>query len=204
MTEADARAWIEQRFGADATARVTRFAEQVVLESEQQNLIAKSTLGSIWARHILDSAQLIPHAGAVDAATRWLDIGSGAGFPGVIVALLTPAQVTLVEPRRRRAEFLAAALDDVPNASVLTAKVEAITASPQHVITARAVATVDELLRATRHVADISTRYVLPRGRSVHVELESARQGWHGLFHVEPSITDAESGILIAEKVRIR
>ncbi|WP_298671098.1 RsmG family class I SAM-dependent methyltransferase [uncultured Sphingomonas sp.] len=204
MTESDARAWIEQRFGLEATARVARFAEQVIRESERQNLIARSTLDTIWSRHLLDSAQLIPLAGTIGADTRWLDIGSGAGFPGVIVALLTDARVTLVEPRRRRADFLAEALADAANAVVLTAKVEAISVEPQRIVTARAVAPVYDLFRATRHVADISTRYILPRGRSVHVELESARQGWHGLFHVEPSITDAESGILIAEKVRIR
>ncbi|WEK44522.1 MAG: class I SAM-dependent methyltransferase [Candidatus Sphingomonas colombiensis] len=204
MTEADAKAWIEQRFGPDATARIARFAEQVIRESELQNLVARSTLETIWSRHLLDSAQLIPLAGSIDTETRWLDVGSGAGFPGVIVALLTGARVTLVEPRRRRAEFLMEALADAPNAVVLTAKVEAISVEPQQIVTARAVATVFDLLRATRHVTDISTRYILPRGRSVHVELESARQGWHGLFHVEPSITDAESGILIAEKVRIR
>ncbi|QKR99104.1 16S rRNA (guanine(527)-N(7))-methyltransferase RsmG [Sphingomonas sp. CL5.1] len=204
MTEADARAWIEQRFGQEATARVAHFADQVARESEYQNLIARSTLDSIWSRHILDSAQLIPLAGKVDAATRWLDIGSGAGFPGVVVALLTPAQVTLVEPRRRRVDFLSETLTNTPNATVLLAKVEAISVEPQQIISARAVAPVLELLRATRHLADISTRYILPRGRSAHAELESARRGWHGLFHVEPSITDAESGILIAEKVRIR
>lgn len=204
MTEAEARDWIAQRFGAETTARVARFAEQVALESEHQNLVARSTLDAIWSRHLLDSAQLIPLAGPIDATTRWLDVGSGAGFPGVVIALLTPAQVTLVEPRRRRADFLSAALAESSNATVLTAKVEAVPTSQQHVISARAVATVDDLFSATRHVADISTRYILPRGRSVHAELESARLGWHGLFHVEPSITDAESGILIAEKVRIR
>lgn len=204
MTEGEAKTWIEQRFGADTIARIERFAAQVVEESERQNLIARSTLDSIWARHILDSAQLIPFGGRIDAATRWLDIGSGAGLPGAIVALLTPAQVTLVEPRRRRAEFLAEALRDAPNAKVLASKVEAVEVPTQHVISARAVAPVNELLRATRHLTDISTRYIFPRGRSVHVELESARLGWHGLFHVEPSITDAQSGILIAEEVRIR
>lgn len=204
MTENDARGWIEHHFGAEATERVARFADRVIAESEQQNLIARSTLDAIWARHVLDSAQLIPLAGRVDEATRWLDIGSGAGFPGAIVALLLPAQVTLVEPRRRRADFLADALSGAPNATVVTAKIEGAKLPPQQIVSARAVAPVDELLRATRHVTDISTRYILPRGRTAHVELESARRGWHGLFHVEPSITDAESGILIAEKVRMR
>ena len=204
MTEQDARDWVAARFGPSATERVARFADQVIAESGNQNLISRSTLETIWSRHILDSAQLIPLAGDIGSETRWLDIGSGAGFPGVVVALLTQAQVTLVEPRRRRVDFLSAALADAPNAAILTARVEAVSLPLQHIISARAVAPVDDLLRATRHVTDISTHYILPRGRSVHSELESARRGWHGLFHVEPSITDAESGILIAEKVRIR
>lgn len=204
MTEDKARGWIERRFGNEACARVGRFAERVIEESERQNLIARSTLAHIWGRHILDSAQLIEHAGAIDGKTHWLDVGSGAGFPGAIIALLTPAIVTLVEPRRRRAEFLSEALADVSTVHIVTAKVETIQIAAQDIVTARAVATVDELLRATRHVTNISTRYILPRGRSVQAELETVHRGWHGLFHVEPSITDPDSGILIAEKVRIR
>lgn len=204
MTEDDAQAWIAQRFGAAAAARVAGFVGQVVAESSRQNLVSRASIDSIWARHVVDSAQLIALAREANAATRWLDVGSGAGFPGAIVALLTPAAVTLVEPRRRRAAFLADALRDIAGATVIAARVEAFAGPPQHVISARAVAPAVDLLDATRHLADISTCYILPRGRSAATELESARLRWHGLFHVEPSITDAESGILIAEKVRHR
>ena len=84
-----------------------RIAAYVALLREgaaQQNLIAPSTLETIWERHVLDSAQLVrfePHPGA-----SWADIGSGAGLPGVIIALLTEGPITLIEPRRLRAEFL--------------------------------------------------------------------------------------------------
>ena len=73
-------------------------------ESERQNLVSAATLDHIWDRHILDSAQLLrfePGSGA-----SWVDIGSGAGLPGIVIACLTDGPVTLVEPRRLRADFL--------------------------------------------------------------------------------------------------
>ena len=81
--------------------RLTAFVERLKSASRTQNLIAASTLEDIWHRHILDCAQLVrfePQPGA-----SWVDIGSGAGLPGIVVAALTEGPVTLVEPRRLRA-----------------------------------------------------------------------------------------------------
>jgi 16S rRNA (guanine527-N7)-methyltransferase len=106
VTEDDAKAWVADRFGAAGAAAMACLADIVLNETRQQNLIAPSTIDSIWSRHIVDSAQLIGFADG-ESRGRWIDIGSGAGFPGLVVAALTEREVWLVEPRKRRAAFLA-------------------------------------------------------------------------------------------------
>ena len=192
MTEEDARAWIGARFGDIGVARMAALAELVTIESGHQNLIAPSTIPTIWARHIVDSAQLIAFADEVRG--EWLDIGTGAGFPGLVVAALTDRLVHLVEPRRRRADFLdaaTAALGIGERVTVWASKVETVNAQGA-VISARAVASLDSLFASASHCSTADSIWMLPKGRSAREEVASARQTWHGVFHVEQSITDPE------------
>ncbi|UVO50985.1 16S rRNA (guanine(527)-N(7))-methyltransferase RsmG [Sphingomonas sp. SUN019] len=205
MTEDEARQWIAHSFDTSVAKRIEGFVDAVVVESTNQNLVARSTLDTIWQRHVVDSAQLLSLA--TDAKGRWIDIGTGAGFPGMIVSLITEAPTILIEPRRKRAEFLAAFVDRAGLAKQITisaARAEVTKSKPAATISARAVASVSEIFAMSRHLADNGTRYLLPRGRSIVDELENAKAGWHGMFHVEPSMTDPESGILVASRVRPR
>jgi len=181
--------------------RIEAFVELLTTAAAEQNLIARSTLDGIWERHILDSAQLVrfePHAGA-----SWLDIGSGAGLPGLVVALLVEGPVTLVEPRRLRADFLSHATEKLGLSDRVTvdqAKVERL-AGRFDVITARAVASLPRLLEISSHLSTKKTVWVLPKGRSARTELAEAQQAWQGAFHVERSATDADSYIVVADGV---
>jgi 16S rRNA (guanine527-N7)-methyltransferase len=204
VTEDEARGWIEERHGAAGVDAMARLAALVRDEATRQNLIAPSTLDEIWTRHIVDSAQLIPLADA--SAGTWLDIGTGAGFPGLVVAALTDRSIWLVEPRKRRADFLSACCDALGVASrttVVTGKVERIEVQAA-VISARAVASLWELLAAAAHCSTWNTLWLLPKGRSAREEIASAQQSWHGVFHVERSVTDPESLIVIAKEVTRR
>ena len=177
-----------------------RFATLLVDENQRQNLVAKSTLEDLWRRHIDDAAQLVAH----DArSATWLDIGSGAGLPGIVIAILTGNPMVLVEPRRLRADFLQRVVDDLElDATVIHSKVETIRRPPVDIITARAVASVDRLFEMALHLSHNGTRWVLPKGKSAHLELEEAKKTWQGDFRLEPSRTDPDAQILIASRVR--
>ena len=170
--------------------------------NERQNLVAAATLGSLWERHILDSAQLArfePRPGS-----SWVDIGSGAGLPGVVLACLIGGPVTLVEPRRLRSEFLQTVILELGlSATVIGAKAERV-AGTFDVITGRAVASLSKFIDLSSHLSTKNTVWVLPKGRNAQSELAEAERTWQGVFHVEHSVTDADSRIIVGTGVRAR
>lgn len=182
--------------------KLAAFAEELRAESKRQNLVSAATLDCLWERHILDSAQLVryePQPGAT-----WADIGSGAGLPGIVIACLVSGPVTLVEPRRLRAEFLHRLVDRLNvDAAVIGSKAERVRGL-YDVITARAVASLPELLRISHHLSTGKTVWALPKGRGAEKELAEARRTWQGVFHVEQSVTDPDSYIVVATGVRAR
>ena len=184
--------------------RIEQFAALLIAENERHNLVARSTIPDLWQRHIADAAQLPAFA---PARGSWLDIGSGAGLPGVVIAILTGAPMLLVEPRRLRADFLrrtADTLDLGPNVAVIQSKIETVRHLPVDIITARAVASIDRLFAIAGHLSHKGTIWILPKGKSAKLELDEARRTWQGDFRLEPSRTDPDAQILIASRVRRR
>ena len=181
--------------------RLQSYVAILTAESKRQNLIAPSTLASAWDRHVLDSAQLVRFSSSEEAS--WVDIGSGGGLPGIILAILSRGQITLIEPRRLRAEFLVSAIDQLglsERVNVECAKSERV-AGTFDVITGRAVASLDEFLGISHHLSKDGTTWVLPKGRSAQSELAQAKLNWHCDARVEQSSTDPESQILVLTKV---
>ena len=178
------------------------FVAILTAENQRQNLVSASTLDQVWDRHILDSAQLVrfePRAGS-----SWLDVGSGAGLPGVVVACIVQGPVTLAEPRRLRSDFLHKVVESLDlNAKVVPARAERMEGS-YGVITARAVASLPQLLKISAHLSTRKTVWALPKGRNAERELAEARKAWQGEFRVEPSVTDDESFIVVGTEVRAR
>ena len=171
-------------------------------EAKRQNLVSAATIESLWDRHILDSAQLVrfePQSGA-----RWVDIGSGAGLPGIVIACLVEGPVTLIEPRRLRADFLHNVCESLDlEVDVIATKAERAQGE-YDVITARAVTRLTKLLEISAHLSTRKTVWALPKGRSAEQELAEARKTWQGVFHVEQSVTDAESFIVVATGVKAK
>jgi 16S rRNA (guanine527-N7)-methyltransferase len=182
--------------------KLEAYAALLKEESTRQNLVSALTLGELWERHILDSVQLVrfePHH-----ESRWVDVGSGAGLPGIVVACLVDGPVNLIEPRRLRAEFLHKVCESLRlNATVFAGRVERAEGN-YDVITARAVAPLTELLKISAHLSTRNTVWALPKGRSAERELVEARRSWQGAFHVEQSVTGVDSKIVVATEVRAR
>lgn len=184
--------------------RIEAYCRRLEAEAARQNLISASTLDALWERHILDSAQLLrfePKAGA-----SWIDVGSGAGLPGIVLAVMVEGPVTLVEPRRLRAEFLERTVESLGlgvRVSVAAMKVERMTGRFD-AITGRAVAPLDRFLGFSHHLSTENTVWVLPKGRSAESELAEARRTWQCEASVEPSLTDPESRILVLTRVGVK
>jgi 16S rRNA (guanine527-N7)-methyltransferase len=171
-------------------------------ESERQNLISSSTSGDIWNRHIVDSIQLMKFS----QPGTWMDLGTGAGFPGLVIAIFNPGPIVLVEERRLRHEFLSRAVAELElqNVTVIGGRVEQALTFNAEVITARAFAPLEKIFSLAHRFSTPKTRWILPKGRKANEELESVRTTWHGDFRLEPSVTDPTSSIIIAENVTPR
>lgn len=203
MTEDEARAWLQAQFDVsrETWARLETYAAMLLEESERQNLIADSTWKNLWTRHIVDSAQLLLHAPRVGEEQRalWIDLGSGAGLPGLVVAILSGYDVLMIEMRRKRAEFLeevVAALG-LGNARVFCGKTErAQMARPAAVISARAYAPIERLIPSALHLTDFSTIWLLPKGQNHQNELAIAQRLWQCDVSAEQSVTAPDSAIL--------
>ena len=201
------RARLEECFGdsvsRETVDRLLEYRRLILEENHRQNLVSKESAQQIDERHLLDSAQLVRFR--PDAET-WVDIGSGPGLPGLVIAILTSSHVTLVEPRPRRTEFLeraAGLLGLSSRVHVITAKAGAVT-STFDAITGRAVASLDKFLALSHHLSTEKTRWVLPKGRNAARELEQARNTWHIDGRIEPSLTDSDAGIVIIDRAERR
>jgi 16S rRNA (guanine527-N7)-methyltransferase len=196
------REWVQQRFDVprETMERLDRFVALLREENSRQNLVSAASLGQLWSRHIADSAQLLRFAPSPSAS--WIDLGSGGGFPGLIVATLHRGPVALVEERKLRVDFLhraAEALGVTPE--IVGSKVERAVARPFDVISARAFAPLPRLLSLGTAFSTTKSLWVLPKGRNACSELEALDSSWQGDFRLEPSLTDVDARIIVAAGV---
>lgn len=200
-SEEEARAYIDRRWGGEALKRCQRLVDALRAENERQNLVSRTTLPHVWLRHVADSAQLLELSG--DGTSRWLDVGSGAGFPGLVVAALRPdIDMVLLEPRRKRVEWLHAMADalDLTRCRVVQAAAKAYRANPHpDVISARAVAELGELLAMTGHLRARDTVCLFPKGAGAEDELDRLTSDARArcVFHVKHSLTSPDARIIV-------
>ncbi|RME63194.1 MAG: 16S rRNA (guanine(527)-N(7))-methyltransferase RsmG [Alphaproteobacteria bacterium] len=181
-------------------------AHAAVLQAWQPrlNLVGRSTLGDLWRRHMLDSAQLFPLLPGDPAALALLDMGAGAGFPGLVLAAMGAGHVHLVESDARKAAFLRAAVRAMGlggAVSVHQTRLQDLAPWPVDVVTARALAPLDSLLRWSHPFAQPGTLWIFPKGRSVERELTAARACWKMRAVLRPSLSDASGRILLISEV---
>lgn len=207
-SEEDARAFVSERCDNPALLRLENLVAMLAAENARQNLVSAASLGSVWQRHLADSAQLLDHVPRgtrelMDGGTGvWVDLGSGAGFPGLVIAAMRPGwRVVLVESRKRRIEWLHMAVSalSLPECEVEGRKVEQVPAFAAAVISARAFAPLARLLPLARRFSTSDTLWLLPKGRSAAQEVNELPNDLHTMFHVEHSVTDADSGIVVGK-----
>ncbi len=180
--------------------KLERYEALLVKWNKKINLVSSSTIGDLWHRHFADSAQL--WGLAPGSASLWLDFGSGAGFPGLVCAILAEGddadlKVVLVESDQRKAAFLMTVARDLDlHVSVISKRIENAEIMRSDVITARAVAALPLLLQyAEPHRRD-STVLLFPKGNTYESELTAATKNWHIDVEAFKSITDFGSVIL--------
>ena len=197
--ETDSRDYVAARCDSQAMERLKAFIGMLVAENKQQNLVAAATLDSVWRRHIADSAQLLDLVPEVSRGT-WMDLGSGAGFPGLVIAIMRPDfHVKLVESRRLRSDWLSRCVDDLKldRCIVYASRAETIPAQEVDVLSARAFAPLPKTLAIGKSFSTADTAWLLPKGRSAAQEVADLPLSLRKMFHVEQSISDPHSGIVV-------
>jgi 16S rRNA (guanine527-N7)-methyltransferase len=162
------------------------------------NLIGPSTVPVLWRRHVVDSAQLMPLI--APASRRLVDAGSGAGFPGLVLAILGAKGVELVESSAKTCAFLAEAVRaSGVEAQVINARVESLPPAAADTVTARAVAPLARLVGLVIRQIGPTTRCIFPKGAGVEAELTAAYKMWRMTATTVPSHTEPRSRIVIIE-----
>lgn len=204
MTEDEAQAWIRANFDVsrETWERLELFIALLREEMLLQNLISKSSADLMWSRHVVDSAQLLLLAPKPEGEMIWLDLGTGAGFPGMVVAILSNYQVRMVESRKRRCEFLNKVVEKIQiddHSSVLHDRLEQVDSFSVDVISARAFAPLDRLIALSHRFSTENTVWLLPKGKNAVRELKGLSPKRQKMFHVEHSLTDPSAGILVGK-----
>lgn len=198
QSEDEARTFVANRCGAKAFSNLEELASRLSSANEKQNLVSRRSLNDLWLRHIADSAQLADHVPR--ETTPWLDLGTGAGFPGLVLAIMQPDRpFSLVESRKLRAQWLTATVEAlrVQNCKVLALDVGSVSRFDAAVISARAFAPLNRLVAQSARFSTAATRWVLPKGRSAAQEVEALPAPLRSMFHVKQSVTAKEAGIVL-------
>ena len=183
----------------ETLTRLEQFADLVREWNPRINLVSEGTLPSLWTRHILDSAQLLRHS---EDPSKWLDLGSGGGFPGIVVAILLKermlsSEMTLVESDKRKSAFLKTAVRNLDlRVSVRAERIEAVTNVSASTLSARALAPLDRLLGYAQPRLAVGGIALFPKGRNWRNEVRIAEEKWLFSLDVVESETEAESALL--------
>ena len=184
----------------ETNERLGDFADLLTKWNSTINLVSKSTIGQIWTRHILDSIQIFDHGAT---ANIWVDLGSGGGFPGLVVAILAKEkaphmQVVLVESDHRKAAFLRTASQALGlTVQVLSSRIESIVPLNADIVSARALAALPQLCSFAAHHLNAGGAAIFLKGKSVEVEIANARKDWKFSLESHPSITDPAAVVLV-------
>lgn len=184
----------------ETLGRLEAYSELLLQWQQRINLISPSTVSDLWSRHILDSAQLVRLR---PCARQWVDLGSGGGLPGLVIACFLAENadgcIHLVESNGKKAAFLRHVATTLSLPAQIHARriEEAIPLLPQpEIVTARALATLDELIGYSNLLLKRGAIGLFPKGRDVDEELTAAQRNWHFSYTLHRSVTDSAARIV--------
>ena len=208
MTEAEAKARLQEltNVSRETIARLEIYADLLERWNPKINLVSKTTLKEKWVRHFLDSAQIWPHI--PENARILTDIGSGAGFAGLVLAVIAAEKnpelkVQLVESDARKCAFMRNTAREMGvSVDIHTARIEAVDIPKADVVTARALASLTDLLEFTPKILVENGVCLFLKGEGYARELESARESW--IFEAQTYPSETHDAGVLAEISGIR
>lgn len=182
----------------ETLAAITIYADLLVKWQSRINLVSNTTLPDLWERHFLDSAQMVAH---LPTGSRLVDLGSGAGFPGLVLAAFG-YPVTLIESDQKKVAFMmeVARQSGIKTARFENQRIEKATPIEADFVTARALADVGQLLEYAEPYMKTGAQALFLKGDRVNEELTLASTKWHIDFQVSPSLTDPKAAVLLIRK----
>ncbi|MBM3502640.1 MAG: 16S rRNA (guanine(527)-N(7))-methyltransferase RsmG [Alphaproteobacteria bacterium] len=178
--------------------RLSAYVELLIRWQKKINLVSHNSLDDIWGRHIFDSAQLLDHVESGDV----IDLGTGAGFPGLVLSIMGVTGMSLVESDGRKCVFLREAIRVTgSDAKVLESRVELLDIPPPKLIVSRAFAPLERLLRLAERLIGPATRLVLLKGQGVEYEISMATSSCKVSYRLAPSRSDRSGRILLIDGV---
>ena len=181
-----------------------KFSTYVALLTKWQkaiNLVSNKSLPDVWERHVLDSYQILKHA--PNDKGVWIDMGSGAGFPALIVAMASDFEVHVIESDHRKCQFMREVSRETSTPiTIHTKRIDAVEPFPATVISARALASLEKLLEYSENFATDETVYLYLKGQDVDAELTNAAKCWRMDTVKHSSLSSSEGCILQLKDVR--
>lgn len=179
----------------EALDKLKLYAARLVEWNEKFNLVAPATIPVLWTRHFLDSAQLVPYL--PKGRSTLADMGSGAGFPGLVLAVLTDHKIHLIESTGKKAQFLSAVAEELKlDVEVHNARIESLRLKAD-IVTARALKALPELLGYANHLIKKESICLFPKGQKLDEELTEAAKWWKFEAEKKPSLSDPSGTVLI-------
>jgi len=191
----------------ETLAQLKRYEYLLNIWNHKINLVANSTLKDAWTRHFVDSAQV--YSLAPKCTDLWVDLGSGGGFPGLVVAIMSienksPKHVMLLESDARKCIFLQNVIREIgAPASVVNQRVETVDPLYPDVISARALTNLSKLFELSTPHAKSDTKFIFMKGKNWRVEVDEARSKWNFNMEVVKSKTNDKSVIICAKEVSL-
>ena len=180
---------------------IQRFLDMLISFNTHTNLVGKSTLKDPWKNHILDSLQILPHI--TNKNLSLIDMGTGAGFPGAVLSIMGCNNVTLVDSRRKKINFLSLAKTEMfLKYSTILGRVEEIKNLKYDIITSRALANLETLFTYSQNFLKKKTVIIFLKGKTVNDEIKKAEIGWNFDYKKIQSLSDPRGSVLLIRNLR--